>query len=266
VSLLRSANSLYEAGVGTMLRAAHEGGAAGVGRTAASGMRAAAVLGAKVATAAGNRLFQSSASGTQVSIDRLGVGSSCLRVPQEDIELTEVARASGSASADLPAVTWKKGLGMDINGDGTMNPVAQFTNNFMNTGEPGLVVHGGSSGNISLGNARSGLKRTMVPSTIISHLKGRGIELEQNSTLHMAACKGASTDLYGRFAAEAKVNVLGYGGQGKSVYTAKDTFTHFIVGVYDDAELTIPINPILYRWKDYIRWYGEGLLPGGEDW
>ncbi|MGX5057124.1 RHS repeat-associated core domain-containing protein, partial [Enterobacter asburiae] len=64
VSLLKNVNSLYEAGVGTMLRAVHEGEAAGVGRTAASGMRAAAVLGARVGVTVASQTSDASAKNT----------------------------------------------------------------------------------------------------------------------------------------------------------------------------------------------------------
>ncbi|MGX5057191.1 hypothetical protein ACWKX9_26825, partial [Enterobacter asburiae] len=74
VSLLRSANSLYEAGVGTMLRAAHEGGAAGVGRTAAAGMRAAAVLGAKVTAAAAKDGYSAEQTGHWDRVATRGLG------------------------------------------------------------------------------------------------------------------------------------------------------------------------------------------------
>ncbi|MGX5057144.1 hypothetical protein ACWKX9_26535, partial [Enterobacter asburiae] len=219
---------------------------------------AAAVQGARVGVTAGNRLFQSSASGTQVSIHPLGVGSSCLRVPQEDIELTEVARAGGSANASvsLPEATWVKGLGVDIDAKGTMVVRAQFTNNFMNTGEPGLIVHGVEEPGLLGGGGYFGLNSTggeeeIFPSDLVSHLGKRGIKLKRDSTLHMATCEGASAHLYGDFAGEAKVNVIGYGGQGQ-VWIKQDAFTNAVLGIYDDEKLTIPSKPRLYPWRDNL--------------
>jgi len=52
ISLLRTADSLYTAAVGSMLRAARRGGTAGAGREAASGIKAAAVQGARVSVVA----------------------------------------------------------------------------------------------------------------------------------------------------------------------------------------------------------------------
>lgn len=104
-----------------------------------------------------------------------------------------------------------------------------YINDFRNTGEEALLIHGTKTGKVALLSHRVDDRKEFSVSEFICHLEERHhIDLRKHRTrpLHLMSCYGPSNGVYQAFADELQRVIIGY-GDGGVVATTSRLANHF---------------------------------------